>query len=53
VSHDRWNIEHGHFGLVGMRERAALMGGTFRMHSLPGQGTTVQVELPSPPGALR
>ncbi len=53
VSFDRCNLEHGRFGLVGMRERAALMGGTFQMHSAPGQGTKVQVELPLPAGAAR
>ena len=28
-------------GLVGMRERAALVGGTLEIESVPGEGTTV------------
>ena len=34
------------FGLAGMRERAALLGGTLQVRSSPGKGTTVTVELP-------
>jgi signal transduction histidine kinase len=33
-------------GLMGMRERAELTGGTFRVESLPGSGTKVSAELP-------
>lgn len=33
----------GHFGLAGIRERAALIGGEWRLESSPGQGTTVRV----------
>lgn len=35
-----------HRGLSGMRERAALVGGTFRVESAPGRGTKKQIELP-------
>jgi PAS domain S-box-containing protein len=38
-----------HFGLLGMRERARLLGGTCNIASQPGQGTTVTVRLPLPP----
>lgn len=38
--------DHG-FGLLGMRERAKLAGGTCRVESKPGQGTRVVVRLPS------
>ena len=31
------------FGITGMRERAALIGGTLEMQSHPGQGTTVRL----------
>ncbi len=31
------------FGLVAMRERAEMSGGSFVLHSLPGEGTLVQV----------
>lgn len=33
-------------GLQGMRERAALFGGTFQIESSPGAGTTIIVEFP-------
>ena len=33
-------------GLVGMRERAALLGGVCDIISIPGQGTEVQAQLP-------
>lgn len=36
------------FGLVGMRERVALAGGSFEISSSPGEGTRVQVRLPLP-----
>jgi two-component system NarL family sensor kinase len=36
----------GRFGLVGMRERARLLGGELCVESGPGQGTTVLVEAP-------
>ncbi|HTX09201.1 MAG TPA: GAF domain-containing sensor histidine kinase [Solirubrobacteraceae bacterium] len=35
------------FGLIGMRERAELVGGTFDVQSAPGSGTTILVELPA------
>lgn len=36
----------GSGGLLGMRERAALLDGTFEIESAPGRGTTVRAELP-------
>jgi two-component system CheB/CheR fusion protein len=33
-------------GLIGIRERAALVGGTAQIHSSPGGGTTVAVRIP-------
>ena len=34
------------FGLTGMQERAALLGGTLVLRSSPGKGATVVLELP-------
>jgi signal transduction histidine kinase len=39
------------FGLIGMRERAALVGGSLEIESAPGQGTTVFVRVDVPAGA--
>ncbi len=36
----------GHYGLVGMRERARLAGGALEVASAPGQGTVVRLRLP-------
>jgi signal transduction histidine kinase len=38
--------EHGGFGLTGMTERAALVGGSLRLESEPGRGTTVHATFP-------
>ncbi|OQY22652.1 MAG: hypothetical protein B6I34_05630 [Anaerolineaceae bacterium 4572_32.1] len=37
--------EQGRFGLRGMEERAARMGGKLTVHSNPGEGTRVRVEV--------
>ncbi|PAZ11027.1 hypothetical protein CLM62_37825 [Streptomyces sp. SA15] len=37
------------YGLAGLRARAAEVGGTTRISSAPGAGTTVTVRLPVPP----
>jgi signal transduction histidine kinase len=39
-------VEADRFGLAGMRERARLLGGSMRIESAPGQGTSIVVELP-------
>ncbi len=36
----------GHYGMVGMKERAEAIGGTFRIASEPGFGTVIQVAVP-------
>jgi len=36
------------FGLKGMRERVALLGGRLEIRSSPGHGTTIAVRLPNP-----
>ena len=33
-------------GLIGMRERASLLGGTFLLRSIPGTGTRIRIEIP-------
>ena len=40
-------------GLVGIRERAALVGGTAEVESQPGEGTRVIVRIPTPPPAQK
>jgi signal transduction histidine kinase len=41
------NGDGGHYGLVGMRERAAQIGAEFDISGAPGQGTTVSVHVPA------
>jgi signal transduction histidine kinase len=36
----------GTFGLLGMEERVAMLGGTFSLNGAPGGGTTVEVAIP-------
>ncbi len=36
----------GHFGILGMRERARLLGGQLELRSAPGEGTVVQACIP-------
>jgi signal transduction histidine kinase len=45
------NLVQEGFGLVGMRERAALLGGKLRIESTRGSGTQVQAEIPLHPPA--
>jgi signal transduction histidine kinase len=48
---DGWDprslVAGGHFGLAGMRERAAMIGGTLEVHSAPEYGTAVILEVPA------
>ena len=46
VGFDPAQIGAGHYGLIGLRERARLIGGTLNIESTPGQGTTLKVQLP-------
>jgi len=39
------NSSRSGFGLTGMAERARLLGGEFKVRSVPGRGTTVTVEI--------
>lgn len=38
--------DEGHFGLVGIRERAERMGGAAAINSAPGAGTRIRVDVP-------
>jgi signal transduction histidine kinase len=38
------------FGLIGMRERVALLGGTLQVQSSPGAGTVVRASVPAASG---
>jgi signal transduction histidine kinase len=40
--------EFPRFGLATMRERAETLGGSWRLVSVPGSGTRIEVELPTP-----
>ena len=40
--------EAGHFGLLGMRERAEKIGGHFHVTSVPNQGTKIEITVPLP-----
>ena len=42
-------IPIGHYGLLTMRERAEVSGGTLLVHSQPGHGTRISVRLPLEP----
>jgi signal transduction histidine kinase len=46
VENESSQVMPGHFGLVGMRERAKRLGGELRLQSEPGTGTIVTVEVP-------
>lgn len=40
--------QRGHFGILGMQERATLVGGEVEIRSVPGQGTQLHIHLPYP-----
>jgi len=39
-------LRNGHYGLLNMEERAALLGGELTIDTAPGRGTTVRVRFP-------
>ncbi len=45
--------KNNRLGLLGMRERVEMVGGTFCIESAPGQGTTIRVEIPPPSAAAK
>lgn len=40
-------VDGGHWGVVGMRERARRVGGTLEIRSVPGQGTMLSLRIPT------
>ncbi len=47
IGFDPARVTTGHYGLLGLRERARLMNGHLLIDSEPGRGTTVRICLPS------
>jgi len=47
VSEQTQSMKKNRLGLIGMKERAEMVGGTFKVDSAPGGPTTVEVEIPS------
>jgi len=45
-SRENGNARPGHYGLIGMKERAAQIGGELNLTSEPGRGTTISIHLP-------
>jgi signal transduction histidine kinase len=43
---ERENLQANSFGLLGVRERVALLGGKFSIKGVEGEGTTVTVRIP-------
>jgi signal transduction histidine kinase/ligand-binding sensor domain-containing protein len=52
-SRENGNVRPGHYGLIGMKERAAQIGAELHLASEPGRGTTVSVLLPTKVAAPR
>jgi signal transduction histidine kinase/streptogramin lyase len=46
-SRENGNVRPGHYGLIGMKERAAQIGAEINLTSEPGRGTTISVLLPT------
>jgi signal transduction histidine kinase len=44
--HPQQSFKQNHFGLLGMRERLELIGGSIKINSKPDQGTTLIIEIP-------
>ena len=48
----RLSKKSGHYGLIGLQERACLAGGTLQVESAPGHGTIIQLSIPTNNGEL-
>jgi PAS domain S-box-containing protein len=42
------NLDKRSLGLIGMRERTLLLGGTFQLKGNPGEGVRIRIEVPLP-----
>jgi signal transduction histidine kinase len=47
-----YSVVDGHFGILGMRERAERLGGEFALMSTPGRGTRLEVRIPQHAGKV-
>jgi two-component system NarL family sensor kinase len=48
VGFDPLTVDANRLGILGMRERAELLGGTFTLKAEPGKGTQIHVVIPLP-----
>jgi signal transduction histidine kinase len=47
IGFDPWEVsDKDHLGIIGMRERAEMLGGELQVECSPGTGTTIRVEVP-------
>ena len=46
IGFDPTAVQEGHFGLIGLRERTRLLGGTLNLSTSPGNGTELSVRIP-------
>ncbi|MEM7116079.1 MAG: sensor histidine kinase [Chloroflexota bacterium] len=46
IGNDKLLVREGHFGLIGIRERAQLLNATYDIESVVGQGTHICVRVP-------
>ncbi len=49
IGFDPQQSRPGHYGIVGLREQAELIGAQLNIDSVPGQGTTLRIVLRLPP----
>ena len=45
---DPGQVPPGRYGLVGLNERARMLGGSLRIESAPGSGTNIEISVPIP-----